>query len=698
MEQAEQAALTIEEKVQLLLSVGEECVTEAEIRNLVAKKPNFILYDGFEPSGRMHIAQGVFKAMNVNKCTQAGGMFTFWVADWFALMNDKQGGDLDKIQTVGKYLIEVWKAVGMDTSRVKFLWSSDEINSHADEYWSRALDITRLFGINRITKCCTIMGRKEGGLTAAQILYPIMQCTDVFFLKADICQLGIDQRKVNMLAREYCEAAGIKLKPVILSHHMLYGLLKGQAKMSKSNPMSAVFMEDTLEDITMKVNQAHCPLTADDNDVDAGLEEGTTLVEDKLKNPCIDYVKHIIFSSPKATFVTNLKTFHSAAEVEAAFFGGELSEQDLKQALIVAINKLVEPVREHFRTNEEAKNLLKTIAGFTNETKPTTLRRLKLDKKTDLPSWVVFAPIASPVIKVQSLLSIIQQLEAAPKDQYEIILLLPDYSSFALNSCKGEKKIIAAIYTVIVESLKSIRPELMQSVRVIMQSEWVLSNPNDYWISVINVGRKLTLDRVRLVNESLATAGHVITSLMHVACVLGTDAAVLCSTAEYAEFHKLALDYFSLDGVANQVKLPEIKILEVTDLKLKVPTEGFDDPDLELLLLDASADTSRKIKKAFCEPQNIDFNPPLLLISLLGFKNGPFTVARKEENGGNASYTTIEEVQKDFQSGALHPGDIKPIVTKMVNDYLDLGRNSWKADAMKKAINDIKQFLKKQNK
>ena len=31
------------------------------------------------------------------------------------------------------------------------------------------------------------------------------------FLKADICQLGVDQRKVNMLAREYCDAAGRKL-------------------------------------------------------------------------------------------------------------------------------------------------------------------------------------------------------------------------------------------------------------------------------------------------------------------------------------------------------------------------------------------------------------------------------------------------------------------------------------------------------
>ena len=43
-------------------------------------------------------------------------------------------------------------------------------------------------------------------------------------VQADICQLGMDQRKVNMLAREYCDAIKRKLKPVILSHAMLPGL------------------------------------------------------------------------------------------------------------------------------------------------------------------------------------------------------------------------------------------------------------------------------------------------------------------------------------------------------------------------------------------------------------------------------------------------------------------------------------------
>lgn len=44
--------------------------------------------------------------------------------------------------------------------------------------------------------------------------------------QADICQLGMDQRKVNMLAREYCDATKKKFKPVILSHRMMPGLLE----------------------------------------------------------------------------------------------------------------------------------------------------------------------------------------------------------------------------------------------------------------------------------------------------------------------------------------------------------------------------------------------------------------------------------------------------------------------------------------
>ena len=337
----------IKGKFDLVRSVGEECVTDGELAMLMARKPDsFVLYDGFEPSGRMHIAQGVFKAMNVNKCTRAGGTFIFWVADWFALMNDKMGGDLDKIKTVGKYLVEVWKATGMNMERVKFVWSSHEICNHSDAYWTQALDIARKTTIARVKKCCQIMGRLENKLTAAQILYPLMQATDIFFLQADICQLGVDQRKVNMLAREYCDTAGIKIKPIILSHHMLLGLKKGQEKMSKSDPDSAIFMEDTVEDVARKLGNAYCPDRAEEGDdkkaptegeVDAGLES-MHLVETDLKNPCLDYIEHIIFSVPGQVLACGGVDYKCFSDVKEAFVGGKLDEGTLKAALIDAVN------------------------------------------------------------------------------------------------------------------------------------------------------------------------------------------------------------------------------------------------------------------------------------------------------------------------------------------------------------------------
>ena len=95
------------------------------------------------------------------------------------------------------------------------------------------MDISTKFNLNRILKCTQIMGRSESDdLNASQIFYPVMQCADIFYLDVNICSLGLDQRKVNMLAREYCDKIKKKHKPVILSHHMLLGL-KGEDKIKR---------------------------------------------------------------------------------------------------------------------------------------------------------------------------------------------------------------------------------------------------------------------------------------------------------------------------------------------------------------------------------------------------------------------------------------------------------------------------------
>jgi tyrosyl-tRNA synthetase len=354
--------MTPKQKLKLIKEVGEEIITEEELLELLKTKKHPIAYDGFEPSGRIHIAQGLLRAINVNKIIKTGVKFKFWVADWFALMNNKLGGDLEKIKTTGKYFIEVWKACGMDTKNVEFLWASDVMND--TDYWLKVLTIARLNSVARITRCAQIMGRSEKDtLSAAQIFYPCMQCADIFHLKADITQLGMDQRKVNVLAREVAPKLGFK-KPIVVSHHMLLGLgkppetgLQGaersiELKMSKSKPDTAIFMTDSEEEIKRKFNKAYCP---------------EKQVGD---NPVLEYCKYIVFEKfPKfkierpKKFGGNIE-FKSYQELEKSFVAGKLHPADLKDAAAKYINKLLVPVREYFKKNKKAKKLKELVESY----------------------------------------------------------------------------------------------------------------------------------------------------------------------------------------------------------------------------------------------------------------------------------------------------------------------------------------------
>jgi tyrosyl-tRNA synthetase len=350
-----------DERFSLISQVGEEIITESDLKGLLSENRQLVAYDGFEPSGRIHIAQAVMRAINVNKMTRAGCKFKMLVADWHGWANNKMGGDLDKIQTVGKYFIEVWKATGMDLDNVEFVWASDLVKD--DNYWKIVMQIARNSTLSRIVRCGQIMGRKdEEIMQASQILYPCMQCADIFYLKADICQLGIDQRKVNVLARELAPVLGYS-KPVVVSHHMLMGLVAPSSiadateralamKMSKSIPDSAIFMTDSEKDIGSKISKAFCP---------AGQVN---------ENPILEYCRYIIFEKfPEVRIERSEKfggdmAFKSYQELEQAYGDGKVHPLDLKKAVAFYINELVKPVREHFEKDSYAKSLKDAVESY----------------------------------------------------------------------------------------------------------------------------------------------------------------------------------------------------------------------------------------------------------------------------------------------------------------------------------------------
>ncbi len=124
-------------------------------------------------------------------------------------------------------------------------------------------------------------------------------------------------------------------------------------KMSKSNPNSAIFMTDSEQEISKKINNAYCP---------------AKIVVD---NPVLEYTKYIIFEKQKSIEIErpskyggNL-TVNSYHELEKMYSEGNIHPLDLKKSVATSLSSILEPTRKHFEKNKKAKQLLEQVKSFT---------------------------------------------------------------------------------------------------------------------------------------------------------------------------------------------------------------------------------------------------------------------------------------------------------------------------------------------
>jgi tyrosyl-tRNA synthetase len=355
--------LDIEKRIELICRPpAEEVLTPEDLRHLLETEEHPVAYNGFEPSGLVHLGTGVICAYKMKDFAQAGIHFKTFLATWHAYLNNKLGGDLNLIRKAADLFKHSWIALGVPADKVEFIYSDalyDDLS-----YWAKAMQVAKNLTIARTTRTLEIAGRKEGEAHyVSDFLYTPMQVADIFHLNVKICQLGMDQRKANVVAREIGEKMGY-WKPVCVHHHLLQGLAKpniwpipeGQekeaiasAKMSKSKPDTCIFIYDTPEQIRQKMSKAFCP-------------------EKTVKhNPIMDICKYIIFHDKPtldierpAKFGGNIQ-FGSFDELTAAYTEGKLHPMDLKNGVATGLGEILEPVRRYFENNKEAKDCLETI-------------------------------------------------------------------------------------------------------------------------------------------------------------------------------------------------------------------------------------------------------------------------------------------------------------------------------------------------
>jgi len=351
--------LDIETKIELIKKPPtEEILVEEELRELLQTNEHPGHYIGFEISGLLHLGNLVLSGFKINDLLKAGVKCQIFLADWHSFINNKFNGDWNKILTAAKYYEKAFKFF---CPGAKIVLGS-ELYHNNDEYWRNIMRFSKHMTLSRTLRCMTIMGRSENEkLDLSQYFYPPMQAVDIKTIGADIPHGGMDQRKAHVLAREIFPKMGWK-KPVAVHHHLLMGIaepvqLKAKdkleqviaSKMSKSKPWTAIFIHDTKEQIKQKLRKAWCP------------EKQTEM------NPVLEIVKHIIFHENKTFKIERPSKyggtiiFENYQKLEEAYRNGELHPQDLKNAVAEELSKILQPIKEYFEKDKEAKECLETV-------------------------------------------------------------------------------------------------------------------------------------------------------------------------------------------------------------------------------------------------------------------------------------------------------------------------------------------------
>lgn len=337
--------------LEIILNNTREVIRKDELVQLISNGGS--AYIGFEPSGIPTIATGLLWPNKLAEIARSGLRLTVLLADWHAMINDKLGGDLERIRASGELMKKIFVAAGIPHN-TEFLWTSDNVSS--SDYWKTLLKVAKAGSLARIRRALPIMGRteEEADRDFSKYIYPLMQVTDIIYNSFDLALGGMDQRHAHMLCRDIQEK--LKLKKVVAVHTGLITSLNSgsrmdfsdpaSVKMSKSDPNSGIFVFDDPETVERKISKAYCPQET---------VEG---------NPLIDIAKMIIIPyggglTVQSTDGSVLK-IKSQEELDNNYKSGKIHPSDLKRSVSSSISGMMKPFA---RIRDENQDLIAMIRG-----------------------------------------------------------------------------------------------------------------------------------------------------------------------------------------------------------------------------------------------------------------------------------------------------------------------------------------------
>lgn len=218
-----------------------------------------ILVSGVQPTGRLHLGN-YFGALKNFVGLQNSRKYDcyFFIADLHSLTEDFDPKE-KRAQIVT--LAADFLAAGLDPKKsVIFLQS--QIPAHAELAWILNT-LTPMSELERMTQFKDKASRPHANINVGLFDYPVLMVADIILYDAAYVPVGHDQLQhlefTRTLARKFNIRFGktfIEPQPVLTRTPRVMSLADPLKKMSKSDPESCLFVDDSPEEIRRKVRRA----------------------------------------------------------------------------------------------------------------------------------------------------------------------------------------------------------------------------------------------------------------------------------------------------------------------------------------------------------------------------------------------------------------------------------------------------------
>jgi len=226
-----------------------------------------VLVSGIQPTGKLHIGNYLGALKNFVDLQNSGKyQCYFFIADLHALTENPVAKDLN--ENISNLAAD-FLAAGLDPStgsgqdpKKSVIFQQSQISAHSELMWILNT-ITPMGELERMTQFKDKSARQKENINAGLFGYPVLMASDIIIYDAKFVPVGNDQDQHLEITRAIARKFNSKFGKTFIEPEALHtetprvmSLQNPGKKMSKSQPESCLFIDDSPEEIKNKIKRA----------------------------------------------------------------------------------------------------------------------------------------------------------------------------------------------------------------------------------------------------------------------------------------------------------------------------------------------------------------------------------------------------------------------------------------------------------